>query len=87
MYATSPYATQAKRNYVKNTIRQIQVDAARGEGEYLRTLAFMTGCKNHEVVKFNKGIQANYQKIFQPDQTVEVVLNNIEQLNICRPNI
>ncbi|MCK5072842.1 MAG: DUF3015 family protein [Bacteriovoracaceae bacterium] len=51
-----------KKLYVAQNLDNLQIDIARGQGEYLDAYAALSGC--HKSEYFNKILQSNYKTIF-----------------------
>lgn len=52
-----------KESFLKDNFKEIQMDIAKGEGEYLNTLASLYNIKNVE--KWSANLQKNYASIFK----------------------
>ena len=59
---------QRRESYVAENIGSLRRDAARGDGEYLDTFMYLTGCPSTARVGFANLLHANYQNLFKSDE-------------------
>lgn len=71
MYAGDTYSRKA---FLNEAMVPLQVDAARGKGEYLNTLAQLSGCPTDKYGKFGSSIQKKYDALFSKENEDPAVL-------------
>src|SRR5690554_1455402 len=71
----------AMETFINNNLDSLAMDAARGEGETLDTLAAMWGVNEQDKAKFAQTTKDNYSSIFASDSTTATeVLENLNQV-------
>lgn len=71
----------ALQTFVNDNLDSLAVDAARGEGEALNTLATIWGMDDAAKASFAAATQANFGKVFTSDSvTAEQVLENMNRV-------
>lgn len=71
----------AMESFINNNLDTLAVDAARGEGETLDTLAAMWGMDEQDKARFAQTTKENYASIFASDSTTATeVLENLNQV-------
>lgn len=71
----------ALQSFVNDNLDTLAVDAARGEGESLDTLATLWGVKASDKAAFSQATQARFSDIFSSDSvTAEQVLENMNRV-------
>lgn len=71
----------AMETFINNNLDSLAVDAARGEGETLDTLASMLGMDEQAKAKFAQATKANYSSIFASDSaTATEVTENLNKV-------
>jgi len=70
-----------RQNFVSKFYDQIKIDASKGEGESLATLADLYGCHNKNKFLFFKLMQFNYENIFDYSELeYKKILKTIDKL-------
>lgn len=64
--------------FVRDTYDLIAQDAAQGSGEYLTTLAELSGCNQRSHGRFATVLKKNYGKLFPDSNTTELFLNRLD---------
>lgn len=72
--------THDRKIFMAYNFDKIQVDAARGGGEYVSILGSLYECNQLDVDNFSRMMQSNYNKIFQIMDNAEKALLEIDQL-------
>lgn len=72
----------SRRVFVAYNLDKIQIDAARGAGEYLSVMASLYSCKNNDQESFSNLMQENYRQIFSPLNSAERSLEKIDEVLI-----
>ena len=73
------YGTNVPRQaFIKDALIPLQVDAARGEGEYLRALAQLSGCPSEQQEEFAQVMHGNFETLFMKQDGAEQLLNRID---------
>lgn len=72
-------ANELRTRYIAHTAKELQLELARGNGEYLTTLASLYGCNDHGRTHFNGILRNEHERIFNgthdiTSQITEVVL-------------
>ena len=82
--------TEQRKLFVASNIENLKTDAARGEGEYLNTLASLYGCDQISAHYLSNLLKTNYGKIFGNDNPESIsadidslVLSNQELVAMC----
>jgi len=57
-------ARNMRQAFVGNSIDYLVADAAQGRGEYLNTLAELSGCPKNKYDLFNSVVQSHYSELF-----------------------
>jgi hypothetical protein len=73
--------------FLKNELPSIQVDAARGKGEYLNAFAELSGCPSGQYSQVGFVMQKQFKMIFEnsPDDTV--LLHRIDSVLRAEPSL
>ena len=66
------------RAFINLNREAIETDAARGQGEYLETLADILGAQDKSA--FSRSVQARYNEIFKSEATSETVVDQMTSL-------
>ena len=65
--------------FAKNSQENIELNISRGKGQYLRALAYLSGCPDAVHTKFAKVMKGNYSSIFSASELeAENMLNSID---------
>lgn len=85
MYGTESAARQA---FVNEALVPLQADAARGKGEYINTLAQLSGCPENKYGKFASAIQAQYSSVFPENpKNPAIIVKNIDSIVKAEPEL
>ena len=83
---------QESLKFVTENYYEIATDAAKGEGDFLTSLASTIGCKKEDISIFGKKLKSNLQKIYDANQanpermlkeTYLIILNDKRLLQSC----
>lgn len=74
-------SNQKLQEFVADNMDNLARDIARGNGEYLNTLAVLASVPEGKRADFNSRLQANFSSIYSSEKVTDVdVLSNIETL-------
>lgn len=62
-----------RSSFIENSSLPLQADAARGKGEYLETLAQLSGCAQAQYPRFANEMREHFAFVFASDKTAEVI--------------
>lgn len=72
-----------RTQYIATHQPTLELEAARGEGEHVETLARLSGCTDNEQSRFNEKLRLNFKEIFASSQPHQVG-ERIDQLGLCQ---
>lgn len=58
------YQSATRVSFIEETLPSLKVDAARGDGEYLKTLAQLTGCPSEQYPNVASVMHSQYSTVF-----------------------
>jgi Protein of unknown function (DUF3015) len=76
--------------FINENLYAIKVDSAKGQGEYLQTLATLSGCEGHEAQsKFGTEIRAHFDDVYDgsSDQDPGAIADQIDGLIQANPEM
>jgi hypothetical protein len=73
---------EQSRHFLTHNFFEVKSESAKGQGEYIDSLAYVIGCESSAHFYFQKTLQNNFQKIFpegqvQPDESLKQIYNTI----------
>lgn len=69
-----------RKVFMAYNLDKIQIDAARGKGDYLSTLASLYRCQAGDVEVFSRRMQMNYSKLFNSENNSQKSSLQIDNL-------
>jgi|SRR5690606_22340210 len=72
--------THDRKAFMAYNLDKVQVDAARGGGEYLSVMASLYSCESGDVEKFSRLMQKNYKEIFSSGHSTQNTLSEMDEI-------